>query len=476
MRTDFAAEIPLTIALLAWLLFQPWAFGTMHPWSQWTAACLALLAFAFALRSHARRRRFTPTTTPPLRQLLNTLPVWCLVALLLYVTAQGLNPAWRHMQSSSHWWLERLDAVSWLPQGVEAPFAKMNTRRKLLIWASPALACLAVWIGLRHRRSVHWLLTALVVNAWAVAMLGVAQKADGTDRIYWRFPFVADVFGSFVYRNHAAAYFVIAAALAIGLARWHRREGLTRMARSTPAPVLLLVALFLVFAVTVSGSRLGAGLILATTVAILLAGGSRPGLPRRLGIVAAIALAAALAASTLGGGTARRFQEFRNLTANDSARGRVYGMELTRRMIDAHPWTGVGAGAFRYLEPVYHREFPLLTQRTNFWSAHASYTIRYVLQDAHNDHLQVLAELGVLGALPVYALVAAALAGLTVRRAHPVARASLIATAALLLYACADFPFLNPAVLNALAVAIVAAIRWADLEAGAIGAETPPAR
>jgi O-antigen ligase len=471
-RVDTREKI-ITALLAAWLIFQPWAFGTMHVWSQATAVTLAAAAFLLAILPHVTE---VPHSGERIRvypaKLIVRLPVfWLFLGLASYLVIQNLNPAWSYRASATHWWMTKVAPITWLPSGIDAPFDRMNGWRKLMIWASPFLAGCAAWLGVWHRRTARLLVVLIACNAVAVALFGIAQKYSGSGLIYWRFAFKADVFGCFVYRNHGAAYLIVALAALGGLALWHARRGIERHERSTPTPVIVFAALFLTVAIVYSGSRLGAA-VAAFAIACLtvLTLRSFPQAFRHRTALIAIGLVIIGAAGTWSvfqldrGDLAKRYSVLKDPFASDSLRGRIMGMELTREMIGDHAWTGVGAGGFKHLEPLYNSRYPMLTQWPDFWSDRDLTVHRYTLNDSHNDYLQLIAEIGILGAALALGLVAHAFSALWVRLRHPMTASVFVALVSVALYACVDFPVANPAVLGTLILLITVCCRWADAE------------
>lgn len=470
------AEMALAAVLAAWVVFVSWAFGTMHVWAQFTAMALAGLAFALAV--FPRRIPDTLTIAQPVRVLVRLPLFWLGLALLGYVALQASNPAWVWRQDDKVWWLERRDALTWLPAGIDAPLDRMSTWRVLVIWASPFLAVTAAWLGLTRRRTVQFLTVLFVVNATAIALLGIVQKVSGTNKIFWEYAFKAEVFGTFIYRNHGAAYLLLGIAVALGLGIRHYLHGEARGARSTPAPVFAFLAVLLAAGVVVSTSRLGA--VFGSGLMVLLLGVFatqllRSGLARRT-----LPIFAAIAVTGFGGWALsqvdleRFFQRFSELTDGEgeaSLHIRVSAAEMAREMWVDHPWLGIGAGGYRHLEALYSPRVPVLPREITFTDRNRHHVSRYWTHDAHNDHLQLLAELGLAGGLLAYGLLAGGLAALTARhrRSNSLVYAVLLATMTLLVLAVFDFPFLNPAILGSLALLIPLACRWADLEPTSAG-------
>lgn len=468
------AETALTAVLAAWLIFLPWAFGTRDGWAQGTSLGLAALAFLLAV--FPRRIPETLEVARPLRLLVRLPLFWLGLAVLGYVAVQAANPAWSFVRNETSWWLEPRDHFAWLPHGIDAPFERMNQWRVLLIWAAPVLAVTAAWLGLTRRRTVQFLAVLLVLNTTAVALLGMLQRFTGTNKIYWHFSVPGEAFGSFFYRNHGAQFLLLGLGLALGLGIRHYLHGEARGARSTPAPVFGFLAVVIAAGLVVSTSRLGAVFGAALVVVLLgvFAGQlSRTGLARRT-----LPLLAAIVVVGFGGwflaqvDLSRFFQRFQDLAKGEgeaSLHIRVSGAELARDMWTAQPWFGHGAAAYLHVEPHFTPGIPVLPRETMFYGNGHHHVQHFRTRDAHNDHLQLLAEMGLVGAALVYALLAAGLAALTApaRRGHPVVYATLVTVLTLVTLATLDFPFVNPAILGTFALLFPLACRWADLEPAA---------
>jgi hypothetical protein len=110
---------------------------------------------------------------------------------------------------------------------------------EMLRWFFPAWCLLlAVRSRLMSVRATRVLLAALIVNASLLAFFGIVQRLAGATALYWTFPLKGDFFASFGYANHAAEFFVLLLALALG---WFLREllkplqGYTLSLRATAA-------------------------------------------------------------------------------------------------------------------------------------------------------------------------------------------------------------------------------------------------
>jgi O-antigen ligase len=442
----------------------------MHIWSQVTALLLSGMAFVLALWP----RRYSGELTDRAEYRLQPWPrlrrfplFWLGLALLACLGVQAFNPSWVWTRNATTWWLVRVNDVPWLPTSIEAPFDRFNPWRQFIIYATVWLSSCAVWVGLTRRKSARILLGAMVMNAMLVAVVGLVHKASGAAKLLWLRGFPDAVsFASFVYRNHAGAYFGLMAFAALGLTGWHFFTGQRRAARSTPAPLWLLGTALLVFAVVYSLSR---GAILSVTVFGLAASGAllalrftnatRSTTPALVNIAtfSVILISLGFIVRELDFSAVHtRFLEIYRHGAGDSALvGRAAAREAAEEMLADHWLRGVGAGGFRHLFPEYLKGYPDIYRDG-----------RYFWEHAHNDWLEIPVELGLPGVLLL------ALAGAWAVRAwlkqrgwrHPVALMVAFGLGQVLLHACMDFPLQCPAILVTWAVLLVLSLRWLELD------------
>ncbi|MCC5022499.1 MAG: hypothetical protein J6386_06750 [Candidatus Synoicihabitans palmerolidicus] len=95
----------------------------------------------------------------------------------------------------------------------------MNTWRQMMIWGAPFLLPCSLWIGITRRKSIITLLTALVVNATLLAIVGIVARFTAPAKVLWLVNGIKDYcFASFIYKNHAGSFFALAVGLALALA------------------------------------------------------------------------------------------------------------------------------------------------------------------------------------------------------------------------------------------------------------------
>lgn len=462
-------EITLLWLVAAHLVLLPWGLGGMRLWAQVPSLILGVLSFGLALlprnytEDHTGSNRFRLLTWPKLVRF----PIfWLGLALLGYIVLQALNPAWKYETDGKVWWLQPVAHATWLPRGVDAPFAEWNQWRLLLIYGSVWLTVCAVWVGFTRRRTVQVLFMALAFNGLLLALFGLAQRMLGNGKMFWFFvsPNPA-FFSTFIYKNHAGAYLVLTLAVTCGLAAWYYLRGLRRMEKSNPSGVLAFFATCIAVSVLTSYAR-GATLIML--VFLLLCIGAfivhqvtLPAESRKPVVAVALLLVFGLFLKT--GLEALRSREAwdrlkAGITREDlSLDLRERATQASLEMLEANWKTGVGAGSFCFVFPLYQHRHPDLVAsagRKMFW------------EHAHNDIVQFPIELGVGGVLLI--LAAGAAFGFSLIRgyfwANPLSATIVLGALLLVIYSWWDFPFQCPAILLTWCTLWVATTQWAQFE------------
>lgn len=389
-------------------------FGGTETFS-WAAVQILLLGMAVALSLEQLRR-------PPLLRHAWIVPA----ALLAWIAAQWHVP-FEAVASLDHW-------------------ATGEMFVRLLVYGSAFAAARRVG---RDPRAAQRLILALMVLGVFEAAYGLAQYLTGWQKILWyeRVYYRESATGTYVNHNHFAGFLemVIPFAVARALSALAPRAGNHRAHRAAgKAALFLFLAAVLVLAVVFSQSRMG--LIacvgsLAAMAAVLRLRGRNAAAPRgalRAGLI--LLLLSASAALMLWIGPEPVFTRFAQLPEQEEfsdgtdAGGRLPVWADTLRLLRERP-LGVGLGAF---EAAYTRV------QTVDLNARVDY--------AHNDYLQVVAELGVPAALLFWAMIFA-LAARTLRACwthtgptqQAIALGATGALAALLLHSLTDFNLYVPA-------------------------------
>jgi hypothetical protein len=454
----------------AHLVFLPWALGSMWAWAQWISFGFSVLGFALALlpreysEEHTGASRFRLLTWPKLLKF----PIFWLGLLLLgYILVQALNPAWTYRTDGTGWWMEAKPHTSWLPAGVEVPFARWGPWRMLLIYSSAWLTVCAIWIAFTRRRTVQIFFMTLAFNGLLLAALGVAQRLLGNGKIFWFFDSPnTQFFSSFVYKNHGGAYLLLSLAVTCGLAAWYYLRGLRRLEKSNPSGVLAFFATCMAVSILTSYAR---GATLTMLVFLLICIGAfivhQLIIPNenRKPIVAIVLIL------IFGYFLKTGLEALRSREAWDRLKAGITNQDLsleyreraTRASLEmlGENWTaGVGAGSYRFLFPIYQHRHPDLVMHAGggrmFW------------EHAHNDVVQFPIELGLIGVslLIIGTGYWLALAARSYFWENPLSACTLLGAGLLVIYSWWDFPFQCPAILITWCALWPAVAQWTQFE------------
>lgn len=383
-----------TIALILLALSLGWAvwdFGGVLP-QKWAWSALGIsMAACIVIVSGALHNRRAKTDAGVV--LLGLLLGW----MIFQVTP--LPPAWISVLSPNAWSTAAAaraalgqDLNAWLPLSL-APALTIER----LLYVVPAMAAFVAMreIGARPGGRTWKPVAAILAVATIEGILGLLQFSGGNANRSLR------VSGTYVNPNHFAGLLEMAFPLGIAwaAARWKRG----RLHRTFPVPVawqiaaLLGASFVLILAIFASQSRMAIIAVLASLAVVLAALLSRRADRREIPageerttlnvlrwlVPIALPVFALVALSPL--------QAILRFAAPDqlSGSGRMEIWRETLRAIHAYPLTGCGLGAFE----------------------RALYPFRMLAPDktvdfAHNDYLQIIAELGWPGALLVGLLAA----------------------------------------------------------------------
>lgn len=469
-------ETALLVLAGALLCFMPWALGTMHVWSQWVSLTLATLAFGTALITRHYRGELAPQGDFKLimwPKLIRFPLFWLGLVLLGYILIQALNTAWVYETNGKQWWLNPVEHISWLPTGMETPYKDMNPWRVLVIYSTAWLVTCALWVGITRRAAVQTLLTVVAVNGAVFALIGILQKVTHANYVLWGLKNVnraGGFFSTIIYKNHAGAYLNLVLMLCTGLLYWHFSRAERRMERTSPAPVFAFCTVLLGVAVLLTNSRGATILLMGFTLIAFIGFIVRCTVYRTEGRSPwVVILLCGIFALFIGMGsyflnTEAAFARVGKLIDDGKADGSVSSRLLARQatwdMARANLVTGWGAGSFRHYFPVYQRAYPEIT----YWEPGSTRRMRW--EYAHNDYVQLLAELGLIGAGILAAMLACGARHLLRQRAYlrPHLMFIVLALVVTAAHAWIDFQFHNPAILVLWCASAALVGRWAEFE------------
>jgi hypothetical protein len=423
-------------SLLALVVLAPLPLGSNRP-AAWSllALAVAVILVGWALtvgigraRAPVPLRRLWPVAVPFAIALL-----WAWVQTLAVVPTDWQHPLWA-------------EAAHGLPGAKPAGAITLDvelTRTAIMRLLSYAgIFWLAVQLGRERSRAREGLIVVATAGI-LYAAYGLAVHLDGAETILWwdKWAYRGDLTATFVNRNSYGTYAGIGLLCCLGLFvnglrhLWGAKLGLRDHAESVlvgSLPYLIgggVVATALLLSHS-RGAFLSTGVAMLGLMVVLAAGRVVPVI--RAAQLAVVVLAMALLVTATSGDMT--FQRLAMDGLTDEVRGSIY--RLTETAIGDAPWTGFGLGAF---EPAFR-----LYRDT-------SLPLPYVIDFAHNVHLELIMDLGLPGAAALYAALAVimvvCLRGLIVRRRDQIYPAVGLAVTLLVgLHGFLDFSLQMPAI------------------------------
>jgi O-antigen ligase len=438
-RKESLGWLPIAASLhaLSLIVFLSWRFGGMEPFSRVVAGWALLIAPALTIAGWrvadpSLRRRFAFIAVP-------------LIGLAVIVAVSAANPYMRMLTSDGEptalverAYLKLLPAAAWPAPAI----------RDFLFNAGLVLVGLNLFLSRPTRGQQRFLLSAIAVNAAALAAVGTIFKLTHAKQILGTYPSPNEnFFATFFYYNHWGGFAILGAAAAAAIAFYYRQaEGGDWL--HTPGPFFGVLTIILLVSLPVAGGRASilAGLFLAVGLGYRLIPRRRDGSHRLAASLAAFGVVAVLSVGALW--LARdRLASLWHKTSEQVGYAQSGRLADARAAIYRETWDlflqrpiyGWGWRGFR------HAIYPRI-QKFDFRMQNEQKQNTIVL-DAHNDWLQILAELGLVGVV----VIVATFRGIA-RVASPqrwVLSPSfelILGFVSLSLLACLDFPFACPAV------------------------------
>lgn len=482
----------LLLHLVALVVLLGWIHGgtradLLMPVIPWVAGlCLEwLLVFPQAKRDETlldcRERVWRKLKRDPL--------TWVSLALLVLLAIPLMNVRPEPVcDPATGAWTNAPAPIPWLPSCVDPA-----VHDGVLLWfAAGLIAMLAAKHGLL-KRGKRLLLEAICWNGAALALLGFAELAVGTDKLLWLTPMPGYFFSAFGYPNVAGAYFTLIAGLSFGI--WlqdvSERSNLAYVLteegsdeeRSFCAIHRMLAPTILCFAAAIATlSR--AAILLSVLLAFVLTAYALRYVWDRIQKATRVTLVATVGAVILSL-TALFFtlrleslkKEVRTITwsaITERVTGRgYYHARVAKAIFRDYPAFGVGGWGY----PAYQAQYTTDEDNKHLQIVGGA--------NVHNDSLQFLAEHGIVGyglMLAIILLLAAGLIVPAVRfcrlknvpvktvthdkgdgwlyRIPPPVVAVFASTAATICHSFGDLPFRAPSVLTVWLLAYVCALGW----------------
>ncbi len=447
--------VALHLALL--VVFTSWARGGSEPAHFWALPWLALgIVEMMLLLPPMRASERSSDAWRRLRRGLVRDPVLYIGGMLVLLLAiQWLNgPRTLEFVTENDAW-----AYS-PPPWPGLPFCVVRSEAlQVLLWG---LTVYAVLLAVRHglsRAGKLLLLRLIAVNGALLAIVGLAQFASGTDKIFWVSRIGAFFFATFGYPNHAGAFFTLLTALSGGLLLHALGDRSQQHHGWWLGLCLVLNALGSVFSLSRAGIVLTAGVLLAGGIYAPFYLWSR--LPRSgkmqigMGVSLMLALAALLYFATPDNPVRREARSVDLLRLQEELLGdRKLLASAAIDIWQDYPWTGVGGWGFRRYVALY------------LGKEHWDYLRSAGRANVHNDPLQYLCEHGFIGFGLILALIFTLIAQLWLRLARtprqsdgntvhcwflsvsPLVWAIMAGTTATVIHSLIDLPFRSVAIVS----------------------------
>ena len=377
----------------------------------WTLHVL-LIGGLFTLSSAIINIRFSKfpyfsLSNQTFRRLISWPPFWFSFIFLLYLLIGALNPAAEVVRDERGWWVEAVQAplATWLPTSVRSDYQPMNAWRVLASFIAAFALLWGLWAGITRRKPVLLVLWCLLLSGTGMGLVAILQHLTEAKAVLWTFPSSNKHFwGSFFYRNQAAAYLNLILVVAGVLFFYHAKRA--RDFAKSGGPHFLC---FVFFALTVAsiglalsrgGILLGGILTVSFLVSLVFFGLQSIFHPRNFWLslipVGILGLGTFLAFSYIDfDAIEERFGDIGGTIDTADQDVRAISTQATWAMAQDRIVLGWGGGSFRYIFPMYQRNYPEIYHY--YYREDRGWIGRKIFHYAHNDIVQFIAEYGFIG-------------------------------------------------------------------------------
>jgi len=294
--------------------------------------------------------------------------------------------------------LSERDHIRWLPATAFVPETRINAISLVVLLG---ITGPSVFIVFKRRKTIRKVLWLITINALVLSVTGVIYKIAGSSKILGHFE-PADAryfFSTFTYKNHWGAFCILALGGIGALTRYYKTSHRIRSLRSkSPIPVLVLASFLIGLTVPLSGSR-SCTLIYALAYLVYTGQLVSDILPRAIGktkkiiysiLCGLMLLSLLLFCSFLA--SEETHKEMLSVTVRQfgslkegQLETRFYIARDTFKMFLDKPIWGWGLGTYRFV--------------INDSDRYLGNEHEYAFIHAHNDWLQYMSEVGIVGFL-----------------------------------------------------------------------------
>ncbi len=379
------------------LIISPLLFGAVHAYAYSFVFSLVLIASLLLIVHNIRKDYRTNSSYfqyPVTR--LNLLFYMVLCFLFLQVMplpsfiAGLLSPESQEVKNQAAYLSGNSVFISFVPY-------LYPVRMSLIRWTVYGLFFLGLTQVLNSRKRLEITCWTILATAAFVSLYGIYQTYAGNNRIWWFSGYGGDVRGTYINRNHFGAFMAMGLMLATGYAsslinnHFRKNDNLLQNTRDRILRLLSLEQshskrLLIIF----SGVIIGLGLVLSASRGSIISAAlgllvmgvfyvTRLSQKRNGLIVLAIFLL--IGAYGVHVGLEHTVERFQSEQLQSSFEGRYRYAEKTMDVFRDYELTGVGIGNFQYAYPRYQ----------------APEDMGLLIDYAHNDWAQLLAESGIVG-------------------------------------------------------------------------------
>jgi O-antigen ligase len=259
-------------------------------------------------------------------------------------------------------------------RGTAYPF---HTRTMLLKLAAYFLVLFLTAQAFRERKELSKLAWFVMAFCFVVSLLGIIQHFTSGSEIYWleSLKIDGDPFGPYVNRNHFAGFVELTLPGGLALMAFHG-------VRRDLMPLAILLTIVPVSALVLAGSRGGIiGFAVEVAILVVLARSRNVWRGSRATAAAMVALVALALIAWVG--TERAIEKFSSLNVHEVSSSRRLSMfRASANIFLHHPIKGCGLGTLVDVFPGYENAYD-----------------GKVVDHAHDDYIEGLAETGLLGGL-----------------------------------------------------------------------------
>lgn len=452
----------IVVAHLAVLIVgTSWGFGGQAPWVRHLLLVWGTVGIALFVMIAGQR----PARGELTRRLLRHL--WPLLVFDALVLVSAFNPSTeRIVRETAAFFRHITPRWPWLPSSARPDL----TLRELWLLNGIVISCYNILFALQGRRRLRQLLYLIAANALALAIFGTFQKLVHADGLWFGRVHSPNAFffATFVYHNHWGAFTILNTGACLALVFHALRREHHRGVWHSPALAGAVATLLLAATAPLSGSRSSSvllALFLLGAIGHFLLRLARSRRERHesatlplAGVVFLVLMAAvgifALSRDVIAKRTQTTLRQLEEVQGQTTLNQRLRLYRDTWNMAAARPVFGWGLETYANVFMIYNSA---PDPGPGSWKP--------FFEEAHNDWLQALAEVGFVGTGLLMALGIAPLVGVRWRRVEShVPRYLLAACGIVLLYAGFEFPFANPSVMIAFCSSLYLAAAYARLD------------